>query len=213
MASLDEHTHATGLALPDGFNPIKPVYLWAADRIVITSNGDIRFGKQILEELGELPVKVIPVDGEPDIQMTRVVVSSNYKDGLVFQFFGETDSFLRNLDGRIQASYSYSGVKTGINGYSTLMNCGIDDVLQLLDPENNGGEEYTWVEENGTETKTKREWLYTADSTNQSYLTSISFGDAIVDGENKTIQVSTENIEHHFKKHTELIKSLNDDVE
>ena len=192
MASIE-------LALPDGFSPITPKSNRPSpDIVVITSNGDVRFGSGILEQLGELPAKTIQHNGK-DRSITKVVTSSNYIDGLVFQFFGIADSFITTTTGNRLSAYSYSAVKSGINGYSTLMNCGIEKVLQLLDPENNGGQKYNWSETKDGVEKGKVAWLLVpTNEFDEDYITSIGFSGAVVDVKNKTIQVSTDNMSYGF---------------
>jgi len=192
MASIE-------LALPDGFTPITPKSNRPSpDIVTITSNGDVRFGSGILEKLGELPVKTIQHNGK-ERSITKVVTSSNFIDGLVFQFFGITDSSITTATGNRLSTYSYSAAKSGINGYSTLMNCGIEKVLQLLDPANNGGEKYSWSEtKNGVE-KSKTDWLLVpTNEFGEDYITSIGFSGVVVDVKNKTIQVSTDNMDYGF---------------
>jgi|TARA_B100002003_G_scaffold139460_1_gene129042 hypothetical protein len=187
------------LVLPDGFSPITPKSNRPSpDMVVITSNGDVRFGSGILEQLGELPAKIIQNNGK-DKSITKVVTSSNYIDGLVFQFFGITDSFITTTTENTLSAYSYSAVKSGINGYSTLMNCGIEKVLQLLDPENNGGQKYNWSETKDGVEKGKAAWLLVpTNEFGEDYITSIGFSGVVVDEKNKTIQVSTDNMSYGF---------------
>jgi len=192
MASIE-------LALPDGFSPITPKSNRPSpDIVVITSNGDVRFGSGILEQLGELPAKTIQHNGK-DRSITKVITSSNYIDGLVFQFFGIADSYITTTTGNRLSAYSYSAAKSGINGYSTLMNCGIEKVLQLLDPENNGGQKYNWSETKDGVEKSKTDWLLVpTNEFGEDYITSIGFSGVVVDAKNKTIQVSTDNMSYGF---------------